>query len=138
MFEVCGLINLLTESADQFRTRISSYDVPHFRLSVPGVSFGSKFIIRVNLYGEIISRINKFNQDRKFIAEALINAVANQIAHVNFHQFVQVVACQKTIHNGCLVSLNPRHYPGFTAIGQRREIDSQHRLDLTSSPDFVF
>lgn len=64
-------------------------DIPHFRFSHGMVPFLGQFVVGMNLYGEVVARIDEFDQQGERIAEPSVIASADQALAVFLDQFGQ-------------------------------------------------
>lgn len=63
------------------------------------MSLGSQFVIRMDLYGQIILCINILKQQRKLNTELFKYMVSNKVTHIYFNKLLQVISGQDTIFN---------------------------------------
>src|SRR5690606_8215360 len=70
MFYIFLLSYVLIKSYNQFRSLISLHDVPHFSFSKGIVPFHSKFVIWMQLNGQVFPGINKLDKYGKLSAES--------------------------------------------------------------------
>lgn len=117
--------------------RFGFNDVPHFCLAIFHAALTCQLVVGMHLYGESVVGIYQFEQEREFVAEPLVVALADEVAHVDFEDFIEGVFLQEAFGDYRLVAGDCRECPEFAAVGQRAIIESEC-LDFVAAPDFVF
>ena len=113
--EIFSLAHLTIETIDEFRARCAVEHIPHLRLAKRIVAFRSQFVARMHLHRKTVASVDKLDEQRKLVAKLLINTVAHEVAHINFKQFVERIASQKTIGNHRHVAFHARNLPSLAA-----------------------
>ena len=111
------------------------HHIPHFGFPERVVAFGSQFIVRMHLYREVVVGINQLNQQRKLLAKLFEDPFANQVPHVDFNQFLQVVPFQRAVGHHRNITLNPREFPALTDFPFGREFFAKDGFDFAAAPD---
>ncbi len=69
--------------------------------------FPGQIIIRVDLDAQIIIGIDELDQQGEFQSVLRVDMLAHQVAHVDLHQFLQIVSGQKPVLHQRDISVHP-------------------------------
>ena len=126
------------EAAINFRPHITLDDIPHLRLSGAAVALHGQFVVGMHLHGKVLSRVDEFHEQRKLIAEMLVNLVAHEQSFVFVDELGECEAHVDVVHQSAvdghaLVSGHAAYFPALADIGLRREY-SLERRNLIATP----
>ena len=122
------------EPDGQFGTLTAIDHIPHFRLAVGPVPVAGQIVARMHLHRQRLAGVDIFDKQRKFDAEPLIDPVADQIAHIHFDQFAEVVPGQRTVAHDGNVPTDVRDLPALADGLARRQSFPQFFGEGPSSP----
>ncbi len=74
-------------------------DVPHFGLPERSVPFSGQRIIGMNLNGQVVSCVNKLDEQRKGVAVLFIHLPANQLIFLADEQFPERCSGERPVGN---------------------------------------
>ena len=87
--------------------------VPHFGFAVGAVPLGGQIVVRMHLDRQGLLYVEVLDEQRKLKTEALVYAVADQLAHVDLDQFLQIVAFQRAVADDRPVAVEAGELPAF-------------------------
>ena len=113
--------------------------IPHLGFSHTAMPFLRQFVIGMHLDGEVLARVNELNEQREFVAELLIDTVADEESFIFVNELGEVeteidVPNDTALHSYGLMTGYGTDLPGLTDIGLSRE-DTFERGYLVTSPD---
>ena len=87
-------------------------------LAAAAVMAGGQLVVGMHLQGEAFAGVDELDQDGKFQSVAFVYLVADQIAHVDFRQLLQVVGFQEAVGGYRQVAPHAGDLPAFAdAVG---------------------
>ena len=91
----------------------------------------------VYLYGQILTCIDKLDEQRELIAEALVVGLAHELFLQFGNGFVEAFSFQRTFFHDRLIILHSRDFPAFSHVLQLR-VEVLERHNLVAAPKRLF
>ncbi len=124
----------LGETAQQVRSLVRTHDVPHLSLAFhPRVGLLGKFIVRVDLNGQVALRVDEFYQQRELRAGLGKDLPADEFGTIFIHHISQAFACERAVGDGRDVARHSRDLPAFPDV-MLLCLDALERGDFFSTP----
>ena len=80
------------------------------------MAFGSQFVVRVNLDGEVAFRVNELDEERELIACIGIDFLSYELAFELLYQFGNGLALEFSVGNDGFMALYAGEFPAFADI----------------------
>ena len=113
-FHILLCVNLLGETGIEASSLRGVDYVPHFGLAKRIVAFHSQLVVGMHLDRQVITGVDKLNQQRESRAELVHYLLTEQLLAVSANQFVERLAFQVTVIDDGIVTLYMRKFPTFT------------------------
>lgn len=113
-FHILLCVNLLGETGIEASSLRGVDYVPHFGLAKRIVAFHSQLVVGMHLDRQVITGVDKLNQQRESRAELVHYLLTEQLLAVSANQFIERLAFQVTVIDDGIVTLYMRKFPTFT------------------------
>ena len=99
----------------------------------------SQFVVGVYLHAQVLTRVDELDQQRKLVAETLIDLLSHQQAFVLVDELCEVqphihIIDESTFHGHTFMASHAADFPALAYIGLCR-VDALERGNLVASPN---
>ena len=110
--------SVAAETADEACAGVGLHDVPHLGLAAGHAALLGEGVVGVHLNGEVLGGVDDFEEEGELVAEAVVDALADEVAHVDFDGFVERVVGQEAVGDDRLAPLDRGEHPELAAVGE--------------------
>ena len=125
------------EAVDELGAGLCVDDVPHFAFAVGHIAEAREVVVGMDLYGEAVVGVDDFDEEWEVVAEVFVVFLADEVAHVDFKEFGEVVVGKRAVGDDGFVVFDAREDPHLAAVWEGRVIEAE-RGYFVATPYFVF